>query len=274
MAKLLVIPNDKNLDKYKCDGFILGLQDYSINFPFSFSLEEIRNIKTDKELFISINKNIFEEELAKLEIILQELDKIAIKAIIFYDLAIPNLKEKLSLKKELVWHQEHMTNNYLTANVFNSKGVKYTYLSSDITLFEIEEISKKTKSTLIVPIFGYVPIFTSRRNLVNNYLTFFGLKDNMGINYLEKEDKIYPIIDYKDGCTVYSSNILCGIDEYDEIRKIVDYVVLDSFLITDDIFMFVLDMFNNNINKKVELQQKLPNIDTNFLHKTTIYKVK
>ena len=118
-----------------------------------------------------------------------------------------------------------------------------------------------------------MPIFNSRRNLVNNYLNFFDLKDDKDINYIEKEGKLYPIIDNENGSVVYSSNILCGIEEYEKIRKIVDYVVLDSFLIEDDIFSIVLEVFKG-IGNKDELKELLPNIDTNFLHKTTIYKVK
>lgn len=59
--------------------------------------------------------------------------------------------------------------------------IDYTYLSAEITLDEIIEISKNTSVKLIVPTFGYLPIFASMRHTVKNYLNRFNLKDNSKI---------------------------------------------------------------------------------------------
>ena len=54
-------------------------------------------------------------------------------------------------------------------------------------------------------------MFVSKRHLIKNYLEYFHLSDNSKINYIEKEDKIYPIIDDNISTSVYSNNILNGI---------------------------------------------------------------
>ena len=270
MSKILAMPSNSNLEKLDnyVDGYIIGLKDYCVNIPLTLSLEEIKSLNTKKELFISINKNLFSKEIDRLKEILLEIDQLNIKGILYADTALVTLKEELNLKTNLVWAQEHLTTNYQTINNWYDFGVKYTYISSDITLREIKEIIANTKVKLIVPIFGYIPIFTSKRHEIRNYLDNFKLKDNSKINYIEKENKIYPIIDNDEGTEVYSNNILNGYKEY--LSLDVEYVTLNSFNIEDDLFIRVLKTFK----EKKEEDLILDNSDKGFLYKDTIYKVK
>lgn len=268
MTKILVIPNKLNFDEYDCDGFILGLKNYSVNMPYSYSLEDIKNIKTDKEIFICMNKNIFSSELDEVKNILLELDKLNIKGVLYADTCFVKIKKDLNLKLDLVWSQEHLTTNYETINYWNEFGVNYVYISSDITYREIKEIKKSSKAKLIVPLFGYMPIFTSFRHEVKNYLDEFNLKDNSDINYIYKEDLIYPIVDNEIGTVVYSNYILNGYKEYKELE--VDYVALNSFNIDDEDFKNVLKVFKE---KKLD-DLEFKNSSKGFLYNETIYKVK
>ena len=93
-------------------------------------------------------------------------------------------------------------------NYWNSKGSKYAYISSDITEEEIIKIIENSKSKLLVTLFGHLPMFVSKRHIVKNYLEYFKLEDKSSLNYIEKENKIYPIIDNFVGTQVYSNNIL------------------------------------------------------------------
>ena len=281
MPKKIVIPSDLqsiyNL-KDKVDGFILGLKDLSVNLPCYFELEEIlevvNNLK-DKEIFVSLNKNMHNTDLEYLKEVLTKLDNTNIKGIIYYDVSIVNLKKELGLGLDLVWGQEHMTTNYLTMNYWYDFGAKYTYVSSDITLEEIKEISNLAKSKLMIQIFGYQPMFTSYRHLVTNYLKTFDIEDDSGEYRIEKEGNSYSIVDDKLGTTVYSNNILNGIEEY--LKLDVDYVVLNSYNI--DNFEEVIDLFNSvNENNRSEYYNQIKdmygNVDKGFLYKETVYRVK
>ena len=284
MPKKLIIPsNIESIYNFngKVEGFILGIKDLSINLPCYFSLEEIAKIIKDlkgKDIFISLNKNMHNSDLNLLEEVLTELNKLNIKGIIYYDASIVNIAKKLNLNIDLVWGQEHMTTNYLTINYWYDFGAKYTLISPDITLDEILEISKSTKSKLLVPIFGYMPIFTSYRHIVDNYLKTFNIDDKSAKYLIEKEGKSYPIVDDNNGTSVYSSNILNGIEEYSELNNI-DYVVLNSYNISDKDFNVVIDLFNsvNSENKNLyyeKINEMFKNADKGFLLKETIYKVK
>lgn len=282
--KLLVMPSSikqiKDLND-SIDGVIVGLNKLCINMPVNYTKEEIFEIidiciDNKKEIFISLNKNMFNSDLDYLKEILIELDKKEITGIMYYDIAIVNIKDELKLKTPLVWNQEHLTTNYLTSNYWYDFGAKYTYLSSEITIDEINEISDKVLSKTMINIFGYLPMFVSRRHLVKNYLETFNLNDSSKINYIEKEGNKYQIIDTNDGTVAYSAHVLNGITEV--LNTKADYMVLNSFSIDDDKFKEVVNMFKtvnkDNQDKYKEQIDSMFKTNLGFLYKETIYKVK
>lgn len=277
MTKLMYIPNKKELNN-DVDAYLLGIENLSVNMPIYFTLEEIKNIKSDKEIFISLNKNMHSNDLSLLEETLIELSKLNIKGVFFYDIGVLNIVKRLNLNIKLVLSQEHLTTNYETINFWYNEGVEYAQIAEEIKEEEIINIKNNTKSKLIVPILGYFPMFVSRRHLKENYLRQFNLKDNSKINYIEKENKIYPIVDEK-VTTVYTSSYLNGIREYLDFEKEnIEYVLINGLLLKEE--NKIINMFKTVTNENVEeynneISNILDNnIDTFFLHKDTIYKVK
>lgn len=279
MKKIILIPNDiEQIEKIDelVDGYIIPFKDLSTNYEYYFNLKELKEITsiTKKEIFISLNKNMHNDDIELLKETMLELEKLNIEGILYYDIALVNIKQELNLKKELVWAQEHLSTNYTTCNFWYDEGVKYAYLSSEITIEEIKEIKNNTKMSLFVNIFGYLPMFTSLRPLINNYLETFDIKDDSKIHYMEMDNKYYPIIS-KENTTIYSNNILNGLKEYLELD--IEYFVINSFLI-DEQLEEVLNMFNKvNDNNIEEYEQKLNNMFSNlnkgFFYLETIYKV-
>ena len=282
--KLLIMP--KSIDQIESlnediDGVIVGIKDLSINQPAYFTLDEIKKINeiiknNGKEIFVSLNKNMFNKDLEILEYTLLQLDNLKLNGILYYDIAIVNFKKNLKLVTPLVWNQEHLTTNYLTSNFWYEYGAKYTMLSSEITLDEINEIALNANAKTMVPIFGYLPMFVSRRHLVKNYLDTFKIKDDSNINYIEKENKTYAIIDSNDGTIAYSNKCLNGINE--TLKLNVDYIVLNSFNINNATFKRVVSMYNivneSNVQEFKEEIDKMLDTDTGFLYKETVYEVK
>lgn len=245
--------------------FIMPINDFSVNYESSFTLNEIKEVNEIKPVFVSLNKNIHNNELGKLKELLLEIEEMNISGIIFYDIALINLKKKLSLKTPLVWAQEHLTTNFGTIDYWYDKGAEYAYLSSELTKDEMDEIVKNTKAKLFVNVFGYLPMFTSRRHLVDNYLNSFNLESEKGIKRIYKEGKYYPIQDESYGTSVYSHYILNALDEdFSDY----DYIVFNSSFISDEDFYDTLVKYN----KKKE-DYKFP-YEHGFLYKETIYKVK
>ena len=194
MTKLMLIPSDKNFD-YNCDSYLIGIDGLSVNMPIYYSIDEVESLSSSKEIFVSLNKNMHSSDLELLESILVRLSKLDIKGVFFYDIGVLNMVKRLGLNIPLVWAQEHMTNNYMSVNFWKSKGVDYTLLSEEISFKDIIDIKNNSDCGLIVPIFGYFPMFVSRRHLKKNYLDRFDLSDDSSINYITKEGFTYPIVD-------------------------------------------------------------------------------
>ena len=280
MSKILTIPsNIEEITKTKplVDGFIIGIKDMCVNMNYCIEDLSILSSLCDKEIFIALNKNLHNNDLERVKELLLELNNYNIKGVLYADVGLLNIARSLNLNYDLVWSKEHASTNVNTINYWNKEGAKYAYVSSDITEEEIINISKNSKSKLLVNMFGYLPMFVSKRHIVKNYLEYFNLSDNSNINYIEKENKIYPIIDNNIGTVCYSNNILNGINSYLNIN--VEYIVLNSLLIDLDSFIIVINCFKNvnkdnigEMNKKIE--SLFSNIDTAFLNRKTIYKVK
>ena len=282
MSKILTLPSSLNeIEKTieLVDGFIIGIKDMCVNTNFCVDIEELDllNKLKGKDIFISLNKNIHNKDLEIVKEILLKLNNYNIKGVLYYDVGVLNIYNKLDLNYNLVWSQEHLTTNYNTINYWNKMGAKYAYISSDITEEEIIKITEKSKSKLLVTLFGYLPMFVSKRHIVKNYLEYFNLEDGSSVNYMEKEDKTYPIIDNKVGTQVYSTNILNGIKSSLNIN--VDYIILNSFGIDFDKFINVIEMFKTANEDNVEeyndkINNMFTNIDYGFLNTKTIYRVK
>ena len=283
MTKLMVIPNKKNIDiclKY-ADAILLGIKDLSVNLSDTFTIEEIESLlpklkENNIELFISLNKNMHSKDLDKLKDTLLVLDNLDIEGIFYYDISVLKLHEYYNLKTKLVWSQEHLTTNYSTMNYWYNEGVSFAYVSAELTLDEILLIRKNTNIKLIVPIFGYLPMFTSKRNLINNYLEYFNIDDKSNKYKIKKEGKEYTIVNNIYGTVVYSANILNGLKEFEILeRNNIDYVTINSFDISDDILTKVLELYSTRSYFSDEaIEELIENVDKGFLYKETIYRVK
>lgn len=277
---ILIMPDNINqiTDNTKYyDGVILSVDKYSVNSRYTLSIDEIKDIIKiipDKEIFISINKNIENSELGELETILLSLNDLDIKGVLYSDVALVTYKDKLNY--DLVWAQEHLVTNYETINYWHDRGINYAYLSSDLNINEISTITKNSKVKLMATLFGYNSMFVSKRHIVKNYLNNFKLEDNSKIHYMKKEGKTYPIVD-SNYTYVFGNNIFNGIKEYYNMN--VDYYVVNGFLIDNEKLTKVLSIIGNITKENVEecalqIMDSFANIDTGFLYKDVVSKVK
>lgn len=285
MKVLTKINNKENINLYKknSDGFILGLKNFSVGFDYEYSIDEIQTLVkefSNKEIFISINKNIFNDELHYLEEILTKLSSIKIKGILFYDMAVLYLKNKNNLNIDLVWNQTHMVTNYNTCNYYYDKGVKFAYISGEITLEEIIEIQEKSKSSLMVEIVSHQIMSHSKRKLLTNYYNSINKKYNGEVKTITEKENSYLIKEKKEGTIIKTDKILNGIPI---IRKLVenniDYIVIDESEIDKDLIVkslkIVNEIINNkNVNQNIENSYSLLGNNTSFFFNKTIYKVK
>lgn len=281
MTKLITIPTKQNLSNIVeySDAVLIGIDNLSVNVPDTYSIHEVEEIikkYNQIEVFVALNKNMHKCDLDSLKDTLIKLDKMNIAGIFYYDIAVLEYRNTLNLKVPLVWSQEHLTTNYATMNYWYNENVNYTYVSSEITLDEIIENRKNTKMKLIVPIFGYLPMFVSKRHLVENYLEYFNLDKKSSKYELEKDSKLYPVSIISNDTTIYSSHILNGLSELKVLEENnIEYVTLNSYNIDTSKFIDVLKIYKSRLyESEKEIDMVFDNLDKGFLYKETVYRVK
>lgn len=288
--KYLVIPK-ANIDlkiyqKAGADAFIFGLQNYSVNYP-EIPLEKIVELSKKYSIFVSLNKNIRNEELKDLENILETLSNTSICGILFYDLSILSIVQRKKLHLPLVWHQTHMVTNYQTCNYYFDQGVEYGITSNEITLEEILEMKKNTKMKLIPQILGYPIMSHSRRKLVENYFKDIEEKPEKEIYRLtEKTEESFLIRESHAGTSILFGKPINGTKVlYELLDNDFEYAILDMTFLEDFTGLEMLELYQEIRNtfskdtpiereKKIRKSISLIGDFTNFFYKKTIYKVK
>ena len=268
--KLLVSANSiKHLNTLlskDIDGVILSVDKLSVNDNFYIDVEDLDNIDfKGKEVFLSINKLIHNNDLEYLRIVMHKLKDKSVR-IFFYDMAIYNIAKELNMIDKLVIEQDHLNASILSNKFYFNKGIKGSYITSDITSDELLDIKKHSNMEIFFLSYGYAPIFYSRRYLITNYLKYIS-DDNNGNEYqiISDTGNIYPIDEEKYGTTIYTEKPI-NLLNYLDILKDIDYLVLKSNKIGDLEFNKMVDKY---INK-----EKIDNEYIGFFNTKTIYKVK
>ncbi len=282
--KILIEPTTK-LKTYKdIDGIILSLKDYSVQSINYYTLDEIIDIKKNNpniEIFININKSFENNEIQSLTMILEKIDYLQIKGILFYDLAILKIHKDLNLKTDLVWASTYMVNNYKTCNYYLDKGVKYALISKEITLEEIKEILANSKIISIVEVVGLPSVAFSKRKLITNFYSDLNKKKKDSITVLEKltKDK-YIFNEDSNGTAIYLDKLVNGTTIIKDLYLAnCQYIVLREYGIEKDVFYNLVTDTKKYLKDKCQddnyiLKYKDLGNFTNFFYKKTIYKVK
>lgn len=282
--KVLVEVASKNIEEYvdKCDALLLGIHKFSVMNMVSFTVDEIKDIVLkypQLEIFVKMDKNLFNEEIDEVRKCLTELNDIPIRGVFFYDLALLELKHELSLSFDLVWSQTHMVTNYRTCDYYYQKGVSYALLSKEITLDEIVEIFRKSSVQTIVEVVSLPSVGFSRRKLVHNYYEYYQEQGTSSLTVLEKvTNKKYLVKEEEAGTGFLLDEVLNGTSVIFSLYQAgVDYVLfreegIPAFLelISDTKKYISLGCSDTSY---VEKYKKLGD-STGFFFKKTIYRVK
>lgn len=282
--KVLVEVTNKEISNYidSCDALLLGLENFSVLNSVTFSLaeiEEIINKYPEIEIFVKMDKNIFNKEIDDLRRVLLELEQMSICGVFFYDLAILELKQELSLSLDLVWSQTHMVTNIRTCDYYFHQGVHYALLSKEITLDEIISIAKESSISTIVEVVSLPSVGYSRRRLVHNYYEDLGEKGSSTLSVLEKiTNKNYLVKEEENGTGFLLDEVLNGTSVISSLYQAdVDYVLfreegIPSFLeLLHDTKKYIVDGCSDA--SYIEKYKKLGD-STGFFFKKTIYRVK
>jgi hypothetical protein len=172
-------------------------------------------------------------------------------------------------------HIKLIRNNIKSSSSYGKYFAK-AVSQGEITLDEINEISKKTKMKLFVNVLGYQVMGYTRRSLLSNYFKSIGKekkKDNYtiinnGEEYIVKEEDKGNAFLF--GKALNGSNIIKDLD--------VDYIILNDYNFDKNTFNKALELYVSLVNTKddkyaIELDN-LVGENRGFFFTKTIYKVK
>ncbi len=267
--KLVVSANSRDhlmsLLKKNIDGVIISIDKLAVNDSFYMDVKELDEINfNDKEVFISLNKLMHNGDLSLLRSVMSKLKDKDVR-IIFYDMAVYMIAKELDMVNRLVISQDHLNASVLSNKFYLNKGIKASYITSDITRDELLEIKKDSGMEIFFLGYGYAPIFYSRRYLITNYLKYIGEKEGKEYKIVSDTDKVYPIDEEAYGTTIYTEKPINLINHLDELKEI-DYLVLKSNKIKDAEFNKMVDKFIN--------REYVEDTYIGFFDTKTIYRVK
>ena len=248
------------------DGIMLSIDKLSVNDSFYIDVDMLNDIDfKEKEIFISLNKLMHNNDLDKLRKILNELKDMNVK-ILFYDMAVFNIAKEIGIVNKLVICQDHLNASTLSNKFYYDLGIDTSFITSDITMDELKNIKANSKSKIMFLAYGYQPIFYSRRYLISNYLDFIGKDIHDGeYKIVSDTDKKYRIVEEEFGTTIYTEKPINLLNYIDDIKEI-DYLVLRSNMIDNSEY---LDMIHKFIN-----HDRIDNEYIGFFKTKTIYRVK
>ena len=263
MSNLVVIPNSRkdinNLANKNISELIIGVKNLSI-YNLELDIDSILELSKNNNITIAINKMIHNSDLDYVREVLLKVKDTNIN-ILFQDLGVFNIIKELKLNNKLIIYGEHLNLSIGSNTFYNEQGIYSTYISSDITYKEINSIKENTNMEVYYTVYGYLPIFYSRRRLLTNYFKYINKDKNSDTYYIFDKDNKYMIKEKEYGTIIYSP-LVNLINELDKIKDI-DNLVIDLSYIDD---ISIIDKF---INK-----EKVDNVYTGFFDKETIFKLK
>lgn len=259
--RYFVIPNDKKMNEYNTDSFILPLKDFSVGFDVYFSVDEINELSSIYNVSIIINKFIHESDL---EFIKKELLKLNnIEYFFIEDFSLMNYIEA----KKIVLYPNHIISNYYSVNYLRELGFNNVVISNELTIDELIDISNNTESNLFYNLISKNNLMYSKRELLTNYYDNYDIddrKDRIVVNETVSNHELI-IKEEEKATTVFNNKIFCAnkyLDELDDYNFIINFSNID-----DNSKKIILDNFTNK-----ELY-KLIDSDYYFLENKIVYKV-
>ncbi len=264
LNKYLFIPNDRKLNIYNHNSFILPLKGFSIGFDVCFSVQEINELSKSYNIFVIMNKFLHKKDITKIEKIIKSFGD-NIKGYLIEDFGLTEFIEK----EKVILYPNHIINNYTAINYISTLGFKNITVSNELTVKELVEIRKKTNSVLFYNLISKNMIMYSKRKLVSNYYENFKIDSNKKtINLSECAKGKKLIIKEENGSSViYNYDLFCANKHLNKLSDY-DYFIVNFTLLNKKEKDIVLKNFNSN------KLYKLIDCDYYFLENEIKYKVK
>lgn len=259
--RYFIIPNNKKMNEYNNNSFILPLKDFSVGFDTYFDDNEINELSSIYNVSVIINKFIHEKDLEIIKKVLLKLNNIEYFFIEDFSLTSFLPKEKIVL------YPNHIISNYYSINYLNELGFDNVLVSNELTVSELVDIKNNTESNLFYNLISKNNLMYSKRELLTNYYDFYDIdkRDKKIIVNESVSNHELIVKEENNSTTIFNNKIFCGNKYLDELNGYNFVINLSNISEKDS--KIILD----NINNK-DLY-KLIDSDYYFLENKIVYKV-
>lgn len=212
-------------------GEAFGLRKASKNFALSDIEEGVKFAhERGKKVYVTLNIVPHNEDLEGLEEYITSLKNINIDAVIVSDPGMFTIIKRTVPNMPIHISTQASVTNYETIMFWYNLGVRRVVLARELSLKEIEEITKKIPEDLEIEAFvhGAMCMSYSGRCLISNYMT--GRDANRGdcahpcrYKYYVVEEKrpgeYFPVEEHEEGTFLFNSKDLCMIEHIPELIK-------------------------------------------------------
>lgn len=270
------------LDK-AIDGIILPIKNHAMRFGETFDLNDLASYikqahQKNKQLFVAVNAIYHEDKLDDLAETMMTLSTLAIDGIYFADLAVYEFAQSYGLKDKLIYYPETYVTNYQDMAFWASEQIKSAVLSREMTLEDIEAISKNSPLSVSIIGHGYLNMFHSKRRLIKTFFDYTKHKQktdltNQTYKIIEEiRDEAYPIYQDQFGTHIFREKPLASIRVFESLTPYVDNFIIDTQFYQNDVIYDIIDDYvalkaGHSIDAS-----KYDDHDDGFYYKKTVYK--
>ncbi len=283
MKFIVDFQNEKYIEEYEVDGFIINSSLYSCFNGVCYELEDINRLtrlikKYNKDVYINVDRIIQEDEIELLKEFLNKLE--TYDYLIYSDIAFLNIFDDYN---KLIYDPKTLVASSYEKNIWEELNIK-SFIANELSIDELILMKDKTKLNLMV--YGYHQMMYSYRPLLSLYKEFIKENNNLVLDsdltneilYLKEElrDDKYLVYQSNHGTFVYTSYIYAFFKELIEFKDYLDIVRFNSFNINEEKMIEVIKLYrqlfnNSDVN---ELYQQLlmieKNISSGFLTKSSV----
>ncbi len=252
-----------------CDSVYFGIKEMNMRVNASnFELSELPHViekchKKKVKAYLTLNTIIFDEELPKLEQVLESAKKAGIDAVICWDMSIVNLAYEMGIEIHL--STQASVSNIESVRYYNALGVKRIILARELSLAQITEIIKKAKKEKLKVEFetfvhGAMCAAVSGRCFTSQFL--FRRSANRG-DCLQPCRRAYKVTDPETGGElrldnnyVMSAKDLCALPFIDRLKKAgISAFKIEGRCRSPEYVKTVVEVYREAIDKKLDEKQ-------------------
>ena len=287
ISTLFDLKNLNNILK-RSSGVIIGNEAFGTRLTNSFNQEDIKkilNITTQekKDFYLLANQMMTDDQLELFKVFLQSFDVKRMTGVIVADIGAVMVLKELKMSHQVIYHPETLHTNAFDFNFLSDQGILGACVAKEITLDDIKSIALEKKHQLWMIGHGHLNMFYSKRHLLKTFSTFAHLDhqelhQNQTLKIIEehRKDAPYPILEDVAGTHVFRHEVFASLHYLNQLKPIVDVLVIDSMFKDDQYAIEVLDLYAHlkpHQDHIEDLKKRYQETwDDGFLHKKTIYK--